>query len=160
MSEKSSIEKITSIQEEEVFQAARQGDLEKINFALNRGFDIQKRNEKGHSVLMLAAYNGHYNLAEALISRGADVNSVDDTGNSILMGVVFKGHNRIFDLLVTSGADLEFQNSKGQSALDFAVMFGRRDLILRINKALKLNRSSDRMEQVKTWVKQIRGRSL
>jgi uncharacterized protein len=105
---------------------------------------------------MLAAYNGHFNLVSYLISKGANVNSTDNSGNTILMGVVFKGHSQVFDLLLRSGADLEIKNQKNQSALDYAIMFGKRDLIYKINKVLNSNRPAGRIERIKTWINYIR----
>lgn len=135
--------------------AARSGQVDLVEQILKSGYDINSKNEKGHSLLMLAAYNGHYNLVQFLIAQGADVNSVDHSGSSILMGVVFKGHSQIFDLLVKAGADLELQNQKKQTALDYAIMFGKRDLIFKINQALNTNRPSGRIEQVKAWINYI-----
>ena len=135
--------------------AAREGQVELVEKILKDGFDINSKNDKGHSVLMLAAYNGHYNLVQFLIERGADVNSVDQTGSTIIMGVVFKGNGPIFNLLLNSGAYLEIKNQKGQTALDYAIMFGRRDLIFKINQTLNSNRSAGRIEQVKTWINYI-----
>lgn len=139
----------------EIDLAARRGQVERVEQILKSGFDINLKNDKGHSILMLAAYNGHYDLVQFLIEQGADVNSVDHSGSSILMGVIFKGHTPIFDLLVKAGADLEIQNQKKQTALDYAIMFGKRDLIFKINQALNSNRSAGRLEQVKTWINYI-----
>ena len=136
----------------DLFTAARSGQLEEIKNLLASGADINQKNEKGYSPLMLACYNGQYNAAQFLIQSGADVNSVDENTNSILMGVVFKGHSVIFDLLAKSGADLDYQNSKKQTAMDLAVMFGRRDLIFKINQLQDSNRSAGKIEQIKTWV--------
>lgn len=138
-----------------IFEAARSGQKALISEALKSGIDINAKNEKGHSALMLAAYNGHYEVSDFLIQNGADVNSVDLEGNSILMGVVFKGHTQVFELLILAGANLDHANPKKQNALDLAVMFGRRNLIFRINQLQNSNRSAGRMEQVKTWAKQM-----
>ena len=139
----------------DLFAAAREGHLNQVMSILKQGFDIEMKNDKGHSALMIAAYNNQVGVVEYLITQGADVNSVDLSGNSILMGVVFKGHIHIFDLLVQAGARLDYTNNKKQSTLNIAVMFGRRDLIFRINKLQNLNRSTGKVEQIKTWVKQI-----
>lgn len=140
----------------EVFASASRGDQVVVCKFLSEGFEINSKNENSHSLLMLAAYNGHYDLSKFLIDSGADINSVDAAGNSILMGVVFKGRGHIFDLLVEAGVDLNYRNPKKQTALDFAVLFGRRDLIFKINQALKLNRSAGRVEQVKTWINYVK----
>lgn len=104
---------------------------------------------------MLASYNGHYEATKLLIELGGDVDSVDESLNSILMGVVFKGHSQIFELLAEAGADLDQQNKRNQSAMDLAVMFGRRNLIFRINQLKNSNRSDGKMEQVRTWAKKL-----
>ena len=139
----------------EFLDAARCGRLDLLKEGLSAQTDINYKNEKGHSALMLASYNGHFDCVQFLISQGADVNSVDLDGNSILMGTVFKGHSAVFELLVSAGADLDHANSKMQNALDLAVMFGRRNLIFRINQIQNSSRSTGRVEQIKTWAKQI-----
>ena len=140
----------------DIFSAARGGDTEKVLEFLSLGFDIGHKNTNGHSVLMISAYAGHYDLSKTLIEKGADINSVDAKGNSIIMGVIFKGHNSVFDLLVSHGVNLEYINPTGQTALDLAVMFGRRDFIFKINRQLKTNRSNGRLEQVKAWVNYVK----
>lgn len=139
----------------DLFTAARSGDLKALNELILAGHSLNEKNQLGHSPLMIAAYNGHYGAVDLLIKHGADVNSTDNSGNSIIMGVVFKGHSPIFDLLIKSGASLENLNNKKQSALDLAVMFGKRNLIFKINKLLNTNRSEGPVEQIKTWAKQI-----
>lgn len=113
---------------------------------------INRKNHKGHSALMLAAYNGHVEATEWLISHGADVNSIDGSGNSILMGVAFKGHLSILNLLLKNGADAGYSNEKGQTALDFAQMFGRSDVV----KKLKSNRNQPEVfgfqDFLKSWI--------
>ena len=140
----------------DIYSAARNGDTEKVLDFVNLGFDIDEKNKNGHSVLMISAYAGHYDLCKILIEKGADINSVDSKGNSIIMGVVFKGYNSVFDLFVTHGVNLEYINPNGQTCLDLAVMFGRRELIFKINQQLKTNRSNGRLEQVKAWVNYVK----
>lgn len=139
----------------DIFSAARSGDLKKIQELIEFGIDVNSKNENGHSPLMLASYNGHYEAAKFLLDLGADVQSVDNSSNSILMGVVFKGHASIFELLVEAGANLDYENSKKQSAMDLAIMFGRRNLIFRINQLQNSNRSDGKLEQIKTWVNKL-----
>lgn len=136
----------------DIFSAARAGDVQSLKRILGSGVEINSKNENGHSALMLAAYNGHFDATQFLLEQGADVNSIDQSSNSILMGVIFKGHAAIFELLVQAGADLDYENRKKQTAIDLAVMFGRRELLFRMNQLQNSNRSSGRMEQLKTWV--------
>jgi ankyrin repeat protein len=119
----------------DLLEAARGGHFDRAQELLTKeNLDLNFKNEKGHSALMLAAYHGHYELTKFFISAGADVNSVDNSSNSILMGVVFKGHRQIFEILVQAGAKLDFANDKKQTALDYAILFGHRDILSRIHQ--------------------------
>lgn len=120
--------KATMYVEPVIYEHARQGEVDETLKLLETLPSIEEKNAKGHSLLMLAAYNNHFDLTRALIKRGADVNSIDHGGNSILMGVAFKGHLFICQELMAYGADTTYRNSQGQSALDFAYMFGRTDV--------------------------------
>lgn len=115
--------------EEPIFDHVRSGNYSEVLKYLEGLGNPDLRNEKGYSLLMLAAYNGHLSLVSLLISCHADVNSRDDNGNTILMGVAFKGHEKIARQLIRAGADLHATNPKGQTALTFAEAFGREDLV-------------------------------
>jgi ankyrin repeat protein len=108
-------------------EAARSGDVVQIARLADKMRDLDEKNAKGYSALMLAAYNGQLEASRYLISIGADLNSTDPAGNSILMGVAFKGHRDILELLLMHGADPQHKNRAGQDALQFAQMFGRFD---------------------------------
>lgn len=119
----------TASVEVEVFDFVRQGNIEGLLFYLAQGGDSNVKTHKGHSLLMLAAYNGHALLVPQLIHYGADVNSRDNSGSTILMGVAFKGHEEIARLLLAAGADLEAKNNNHQTATMYAEAFGRENLV-------------------------------
>ena len=50
-----------------LFQAARTGDLGTIAREILAGADINQKNHRGYSPLMLAAYNDHYDAVLLLI---------------------------------------------------------------------------------------------
>ena len=139
--------------DQRLFDWARSGDLEIFEAASPTREQINAHNEKGHSVLMLASYNGHYELAWWLIQQGADVNSFDKSGSSILMGVAFKGYDELVHLLIQNGADPAHRNDVGQDALQFAEMFGRK------NTARLLNVYLDRQVPARHswWGARLRG---
>jgi len=113
---------------------------------------INRKNHKGHSALMLAAYNGHEEATAWLISQGADASSVDESGNSILMGVAFKGHLSILNLLLKAGADPGYRNSKGQDALVFAQMFGRSDIVKKLKSIYNQPEVFGFQDFLKSWI--------
>ena len=122
--------------EPEIFSLVREGNVQRLLLYLARGGDPNLRNHKGHSLLMLAAYNGHEILTQQLLRFGADVHSRDNAGSTILMGVAFKGHVEIARLLIEAGADIEARNNQGQSARLYAEAFGREDVLHLLNSRL------------------------
>ncbi|MDQ3230639.1 MAG: ankyrin repeat domain-containing protein [Pseudobdellovibrionaceae bacterium] len=119
----------TTIRTEPIlFRLAREGDLDAIQTLQLPLELLNAKDAKGHSALMLAAYNGHKELTRYLLDEGADPNSQDQAGNSILMGAAFKGDLPIVKMLVEAGADGAAKNPNQQDALAFAEMFGRNDV--------------------------------
>lgn len=115
------------ISEDPIFLFARRGDIEGIKKSVNI-LNLDKKDEKGYSPLMLAAYHGHYEAVELLLSLTADIHSRDNHGNSILMAATFRGHLPIVKLLLEHGADPDACNYRRQTALVFARTFKLRKI--------------------------------
>ena len=109
-----------------LFDLARQGDGDTLKAYLDAGAPADLTNDKGDSLVMLAAYHGHAATVAALLSRGADPNRINDRGQSPLAGAVFKGSADVVRLLLEAGADPSFGKP---SALETARMFGKTDLL-------------------------------
>ncbi|KAI1849680.1 hypothetical protein JX265_008017 [Neoarthrinium moseri] len=90
-----------------MYDAARAGQKEVFEQALPAGLPANLTNEKGDSLLMLAAYHGHADLVKLLIQHGADPNRVNDRGQSPLAGAVFKKEPAVIEVLLEGGADPE-----------------------------------------------------
>ncbi|WP_223845587.1 ankyrin repeat domain-containing protein [Flavobacterium selenitireducens] len=112
-----------------LFAASRQGNVPVLNeiFELTRELDV--RDEKGYTPLILAVYNNQIEAAGALLDAGADIDAADAHGNTALMGACFKGHTEVAGLLVKRGVALDSRNGNGGTALMFAAMFQRVDII-------------------------------
>ena len=91
--------------------------------------DLNAQNHRGYSALMLAVYNGQQDFCEALLRAGADPNSMDLMGNTVLMASAFKGNLEIVKLLLQFGAVTTLKNHANMSVRDWAVMFGRKDVV-------------------------------
>ncbi|KAF4437036.1 ankyrin [Fusarium acutatum] len=106
-----------------MYDAARQGDVATFEQALPAGLPPNLTNDKGDTLLMLAAYHGHSDLVKVLIQHGADPNRLNDRGQSPLAGAVFKKEDAVIQLL-DGGADPEY----GQpSAAECITMFTQED---------------------------------
>ncbi|GAA2737053.1 ankyrin repeat domain-containing protein [Streptomyces nogalater] len=109
-----------------IFDLARQGQTEALVAYVDAGAPANLTNDRGDSLVMLAAYHGHADTVRALLARGAAANEVNDRGQTPLAGAVFKGETDVIKALLEGGAD----PSKGTpSAVDTARMFGKTELL-------------------------------
>ncbi|KAK2593744.1 hypothetical protein QQS21_008562 [Conoideocrella luteorostrata] len=107
-----------------MYDAARAGDLAIFQQALPAGLPANMTNEKGDTLLMLAAYYGHAELVKLLIQHGADPNRLNDKGQSPLAGAVFKQEDAVIEVLLEGGADPEYGSP---NALQCVSMFKQED---------------------------------
>ncbi|WP_327276357.1 ankyrin repeat domain-containing protein [Streptomyces sp. NBC_01224] len=109
-----------------VFDLARRGGTEALVAYVDAGVPANLTNDRGDSLLMLAAYHGHTATVTALVGRGADPDRANDRGQTPLAGAVFKGEDAVIEALLAAGAD---PAAGTPSALDTARMFGKADLL-------------------------------
>lgn len=109
-----------------VFGFARTGDAEALASYVDAGVPVDLTNEKGDTLVMLAAYHGHGEAVRVLVERGADLGRLNDRGQSPLAGAVFKGADDVVRVLVAGGAD---PRAGHPTAVDTAAMFERADLL-------------------------------
>jgi ankyrin repeat protein len=141
--------------ESTLFDYARTGDLRGFANLLssNSQLDINAVNERGYSALMLAVYNGEKDFCEALLRCGADVNSVDTMGNTVLMGAAYKGHVDTLALLLAYGANINLENRTKMNVRDWAVMFGRNEVITFLDEHYPSQISSSKIKNIIRFIK-------
>ncbi|MFF7364626.1 ankyrin repeat domain-containing protein [Streptomyces sp. NPDC008125] len=109
-----------------VFDLARRGETDTLAAYVDAGVPADLTNDRGDSLLMLAAYHGHAPAVTALVARGADPDRANDRGQTPLAGAVFKGEGAVIEALLAAGAD---PAGGTPSAVDTARMFGKADLL-------------------------------
>ncbi|MFH0516852.1 ankyrin repeat domain-containing protein [Streptomyces sp. M41] len=109
-----------------IFDLARQGQTEPLVAYVDAGVPANLTNDRGDSLVMLAAYHGHADAVRALLERGAEADRVNDRGQTPLAGAVFKGETEVIKVLLESGAD---PAAGTPSAVDTARMFGKTELV-------------------------------
>lgn len=116
---------------EDIFQLARTGEVNKLREFIdsNPKLDINQKNHKGYSPLMIAAYKSNYLAARLLLEVGADPNSSDFSGNTVLMGAAFKGDENLVRLLISQGSQKDLKNQQGLTAKEWASAFGRTNVV-------------------------------
>ncbi|MER8187699.1 ankyrin repeat domain-containing protein [Kitasatospora sp. NPDC094015] len=113
-----------------LFDAARTGDSALLAAYLDAGAPADLGNDRGDTLVMLAAYHGHADTVRVLLERGADPNRANDRGQTPLAGAVFKGEAAVIDALLAGAAD---PLAGAPSALETARMFGKDDLVARFD---------------------------
>ncbi|MER8103973.1 ankyrin repeat domain-containing protein [Kitasatospora sp. NPDC094016] len=111
-----------------LFDAARAGETDALTAYVDAGAPADLTNDRGDTLLMLAAYHGHAATVEALLTRGADPNRANDRGQTPLAGAVFKGAEDVLTVLLDGGAD---PAAGTPNAVDTARMFGKDELVAR-----------------------------
>ncbi|KAI8977747.1 ankyrin repeat-containing domain protein [Trametes punicea] len=96
-----------------MFDAARENNADLLLQAVDVGLPPNLTNEKGNTLLMLAAYSGHATLAKELLARGADPNRTNDQGQSPLAGAVFKGHDEVVRILIEERRSSGYDGGNG-----------------------------------------------
>src|SRR3954463_1598551 len=109
-----------------IFDLARQGGTETLVAYVDAGVPANLTNDRGDSLVMLAAYHGHADAVRALLTRGAEADRINDRGQTPLAGAVFKGEEEVIKALLEGGAD---PASGTPSAVDTARMFGKAHLL-------------------------------
>ncbi|KOU52839.1 ankyrin repeat domain-containing protein [Streptomyces sp. WM6378] len=109
-----------------IFELARRGDAEALAAYVDAGVPANLTNDRGDSLVMLAAYHGHAEAVAALLARGAEADRANDRGQTPLAGAVFKGEDAVIKALLAGGAD---PSAGTPSAVDTARMFGKTDLL-------------------------------
>ncbi len=113
-----------------MFAAENNPDPEASRFLIEKGAEVDARDEDGRTPLRWAVMGGRPEVAALLIRHGADVDARDDRGATPLMGLAYAGE-KVFtrtgdsveklSLLVESGADVDAVDEDGRTPLMTAV---------------------------------------
>ena len=101
-----------------LWDAAKNGDLDKLQEALSKGADMNGHDDMGITPLSWAAMAGHADAAQLLIKKGAKINGKNRDGGTPLHGAAFLGQTEIVELFIKNKANLNVSNDKGETPLD------------------------------------------
>lgn len=112
-----------------IFQYARMGHADELAELFEQGLPANLRNDKGDSLLMLAAYNGQDAATRVILEAGGDPELPNDRGQTPLAGAAFKGETEITRLLLAHGAKVDGEADGSRTALMVAAMFNRTEIV-------------------------------
>jgi ankyrin repeat protein len=88
-----------------MFDLARSGSTEELSGQLRHGLPANLTNDKGDTLLILAAYHNHPLTVAALLEHGADPARVNDRGQTALAAAVFRKNADSVRALLAAGAN-------------------------------------------------------
>mmetsp|Transcript_31504 Transcript_31504/g.83440 ORF Transcript_31504/g.83440 Transcript_31504/m.83440 type:complete len:256 (-) Transcript_31504:100-867(-) len=106
------------------FRAAADGEVDYICELLDCAVDIDVKDSRGITALMLAAANGRHASVRLLSEHGAHLDALDSRGWTAATHAAFKGEVRSLQLLAERGADLDAQDFLGTTAAMRAAIGG------------------------------------
>ncbi|XP_046548423.1 protein fem-1 homolog A-like [Haliotis rubra] len=126
-----------------VMVAGRWGHKDVVEFLVELGADLSLVYEGGSSVLHLACFGGHLEVAKYIVSKGkVNINSRGWKKKTPVMVAAANGHKDVVEFLVEHGADLSRVYGGGSSTLHLASFGGHLDVVRYIVAQNKVNINS------------------
>jgi len=104
---------------EAMVESAKNGDIVAVELFLAAGMNLNAKNAKGDTALMLAAKGGHADVINVLLKAKANVNEKNQDGETALSLAAEKDRRDILGLLLNHGADRDTINSAFRDAVQF-----------------------------------------
>lgn len=101
-----------------LIEAVTAGDISAVKNAIASGADLEQRDGKGRTALLIATHADNVEVARLLIETGADVNAKDDIQDTPFLYAGAEGRNEILKAILATGkANLKDTNRFGGTAL-------------------------------------------
>ena len=112
-----------------VFDLARGGYTDELVAYVDAGVPANLTNDKGDTLLILAAYHQHAGTVAALLERGADHSRINDRGQSALAAAVFRQSTEAVQHLLAAGADPDAGEPSARATAAFFDLPAMTDLL-------------------------------
>ncbi len=99
-------------------------DLTWMTFLIDRGANVNLRDVRGATPLVVATNLGFVEGVQLLIAKGARVDEPNSTGETPLIGAVHRRSLGLMRALLLAGADPDRNDNSGRSARDYAKLEG------------------------------------
>lgn len=111
------------------WSAVLKGEDANVIKSINKGADVNMRDENGCTPLFFASMNGYQSTVKILLDHQADINASCNNGVSALLMASGRGHMSIIQLLLDRGADVKKKSREGYNALIYAMTSGDTSII-------------------------------
>lgn len=112
----------SAFEDKEIFDAVNNEDTSLFLEMMAAGVDVNEKDAKGNTPLMIASSYGRYNFAKFIIDMGANVNKKNYKGVVALHRAAETGNNEIVNLLLDNNAFVDMPDLEGITPLMLAVI--------------------------------------
>jgi ankyrin repeat protein len=113
----------------DLLDAAAKGDVVEVVRSLKNGVEIDARDARGRTPLLIAVHNNRVGAARVLIDAGADVNAKDEIADTPYLYAGAEGRIEILKMTLGAGANLKDINRYGGTALIPAAHHGHPEAV-------------------------------
>jgi len=114
-------EKNRNTKETKLTLECKKENIEEVKKLINKGLDINKKNDDGDTPLIIACKNNNKDLVECLLmDNRIDINKKSDYGINPLMVTCYFKNKEIMDYLLDHDADINVHDNKNNSPLHIA----------------------------------------
>lgn len=100
-------------------------DLTWMSFMIAKGANVNARDDKGQTPLVIASNYGFAEGVDLLVSHGARVDESNNAGETPLITAVHNRNIALVRILLKAGASPNRADNSGRSALDYAALDGK-----------------------------------
>ncbi|HQS70441.1 MAG: hypothetical protein B7Y36_10785 [Novosphingobium sp. 28-62-57] len=97
-------------------------DLTWVQFLLAKGANVNARDNRGVTPLVLASEMGFLEGVDELIKSGARIDEANNTGETPLISAVHRKDLALVRMLIKAGANADRPDNSGRSARDYAAL--------------------------------------
>lgn len=105
-------------------------DLTWMSYLIGKGANVNARDAKGVTPLVLATNLGFVEGAQLLVESKATLDASNDAGETPLISAVHRRDIQLMRVLLKAGADPDRADNSGRSARDYARLDGRNSPLL------------------------------
>ncbi len=116
----------------ELLRAAEAGDADRVALALRAGADLETRDGRDRTALLLAATHDRVDVATVLVAMGADPDALDDRHDTPWLVTGVTGSVAMLEALLPAGPDLTIRNRYGGTSVIPASERGHVDYVRRV----------------------------
>lgn len=119
---------VDPIKASELHDAAKTGDVEKIQNLILADYGLNEADKGGNLALHYAAANGHSEVIYLLAKHGVKLDSIDMRGRTALQISAIAGKLETMEALLISGANVNAKAKTGETALHVATLLRNADI--------------------------------